>query len=131
MRCGLEAAGFADTLCSAVLMLLNMSNLQLTVLIICVRNCYITSAISCLNRCWNVPKSAVVTMSVLELLLLSRSFEGFKAFPPVMSLNDAPLQWQMRLGFVATLSQRECFGASVTSACRLVCTVQERSVHAN
>ena len=29
------------------------------------------------------------------------------------------------------MSQRECVGASVTSACRLVCTVQERSVHAD
>ena len=32
---------------------------------------------------------------------------------------------QMTLFFVATMSQRECVGASVTNACRLVCTVQQ------
>ena len=48
-RYGLEAAGFADSFCSDVLMLLNMSILPLTVSFIPAGNCCITSAISCLN----------------------------------------------------------------------------------
>ena len=51
------------------------------------------------------------------------------AFPPLTSLNDALLPGQMQLCFAATLSQRECVGASVTRACKLVCTVEELSVH--
>ena len=64
IRCGLEAAGFADTFCSAVLMLLNLSILLLAVSFISVRNCCITSSITCLNCRWNTTISAVVTMSV-------------------------------------------------------------------
>ena len=44
--------------------------------------------------------------------------EGFTA--PTRNATD-----KVRLCFAATLRQRECVGASVTSACRLVCTVQE------
>ena len=64
IRYGLEATGFAVTFCNAVLMLLNMSILPLAVSFISVRNCCITSAISCLSCCWNVTISAVVTMAV-------------------------------------------------------------------
>ena len=86
IRYGLETTGFDDTFCGAVLVLLNMSILPLTV-------------------------------SLLELLLmLPRSFKDFRAFPPVASLDDAPLPCQMQLCVVATLSQHECVGASVTSA---------------
>ena len=53
IRCGLEAAGFADTFCSAVLMLLNTPILPLTVSFMSVRT-----------------KPAVVTMPVHDLLLL-------------------------------------------------------------
>ena len=77
---------FSDTFCSAVLMLLNMSILPFPVSFISVRNCPITSVISCLSCRWNVTISAVVTtILLLELLLLPRSFEGFRAFPPMMS----------------------------------------------
>ena len=55
----------------------------------------------------------------------------FRAFPPVMSLNDAPLPCQMQFCFVTTSDQRYCVGASVTSGCGLVCDVEERSVYAN
>ena len=40
---GLEAAGFADTFCSAVLMLLTVSILPLTVSSVSARNCCVTS----------------------------------------------------------------------------------------
>ena len=60
----LGSSCFAVTFCCAVLMLLNMSLLPLTVSFISVRNCCVTSAISCLSCCWNVTISAVVTMSV-------------------------------------------------------------------
>ena len=58
-RYGLDAAGFADTFCNAVLMLLNMSFLLLTVSFIPVRHCCITSVIS-----WNVTVFTVMIMSV-------------------------------------------------------------------
>ena len=64
VRHGLEAAGFADTFCNAVLMLLNMSILPLTVSFISVHNCCVTCVISCLNCCWNVTISTAMTMSI-------------------------------------------------------------------
>ena len=90
---GLEAAGFARTFCSAVLMLLNMSILPLTVSFMTVRNCCITSAISCLDCCRNVTISAAVTMSVHNSAAAgdAAAAADFRAFPPVMSLDDATL----------------------------------------
>ena len=107
--------------CNDALMLLNMSSLPLTVSSISVRSCCITSDISCLNG-WNVTISAVVTivsftiLLLLELLLLPRDSKDFRTFPHVVSLNDAPLLCQMQVCFVASLSQRECVGASGTKA---------------
>ena len=48
--------------------------------------------------------------------LLPLTLEGFRPFPPVMSRNDALLPCQMQFCFVATLSHRECVGASVPNA---------------
>ena len=117
LRYGLEALGFADTLCSAVLTLLNMAILPLTVSFTSVRNCCIASVISCLDYCWNVTISAVVTMSVHNSAAAgAAAFEDVRALPLVMSLNDAPLPCRMQLCYVSALSARECVVASVTSA---------------
>ena len=48
---------FADTFCNVVVMLFNMSILPLTLSFNSVRKCGITSAIPCLNCCWNVTMS--------------------------------------------------------------------------
>ena len=88
IRCGLEAAGFADTFRNALLVLLNMPILPLTVTFNSVRNSCITSVISSLNCCWNATRFSVVTMSVHEsaaagaaavavLYLASKTFERF------------------------------------------------------
>ena len=63
-------------------------------------------------------------------VVLPQIFEGFRAFPPVMSLGDAPLPCQMQLCFVATLGRRECVGASVTSAADR-CALCRCEVYAN
>ena len=63
IRYGLETARFADTFCNAVLMLLNMSILPLTASFISVQLLYHICHFM-FNCCWNVTRSAVVTMSV-------------------------------------------------------------------
>ena len=66
IRYGLEPIGVADTFCSAVLMLFNVSIPPLTVSFTSILSCCITSVISFLNCSWNAIRSAVVTVSVHE-----------------------------------------------------------------
>ena len=57
--------------------------------------------------------------------VLRRSTVSALAFRNFLQHVQATTQCRTQRCFVATLSQRECVGASVTNVCRLVCTVQE------
>ena len=80
---------FADTFCSAVLMLLNLSVLPLAVSFISVRNCCITSAISCLNCCWNVTISATVTMFVHDYAAAGAAAADFRRLSSISTRDVA------------------------------------------
>ena len=85
IRNGFERAGFLVTLRNAVLMLCNISVLPLAVSFSSVRNCCITSTMSCFNCSWKVTMSAAVTMPVHDLLLrllLLRNLESLNWLHP-------------------------------------------------
>ena len=93
------------------MMLFNMSILPLTVSFIPSLNSCITSVMSWLRSriccCWSCGCCRGLILGLGD----------FRGFPPVASLNDAPLPRQMQLGFLwRNLRQRECGGASVANA---------------
>ena len=61
---------------------------------------------------------------LLELLLLPRSSKTVERCHPICRLTTLRHHDKCNFVFMTTLSQREGVGASVTSACRQVCTVQ-------
>ena len=98
MKCQNYPCWFGSTkFCNDALMLLNMSILPLTVSSMSVRSCCITSAISCLNGCWNVTISAVVTIVCSQFCCcwscccccrgLSRAFERFHTWCRLTTLR--------------------------------------------
>ena len=104
MKCQNYPCWFGSTkFCNDALMLLNMSILPLTVSSMSVRSCCITSAISCLNGCWNVTISAVVTIVCSQFCCcwsccccrgLSRAFERFHTWCRCYYVKCKSVLWQ-------------------------------------
>ena len=126
VRYGLDSAGLVDAFWSAALMLLNMSILPLIDSFTSAFSCCITSVISCLNCCWNVARSAGVTMSAhcaaeapatvaaaAVLRLASELLERFHSWS-----CSPTLRYHVKLKSILwhNLSQRECVGRIIKCA---------------
>ena len=131
IRYGFSEAGFAVTFRNAMLMLFNMSILPLTVSLNSASTCCVISATQLLLKgdqvcCGDHARSrfasadAVVAAVVAEFREPSSGCTHGRAYrrSAYHVVNGTLFWWH-------DLRQLECVGASMTSACRIVCTVQE------
>ena len=73
----------------------------------------------------SVHNSAGVGAAAAAAVVLCLPFETFERFHSWRPLKTLCYHVKWNSVLCHDLSQRECVGTSVTSACRLVCTVQE------